>query len=251
MKSCGLVAPSQTKDERVSLRISDMNWMQVEKYLKHDDRAVIPLGSTEQHGYLSLMADTLIPERLAREAAEPLGIPVFPVMPFGVAPYFSAFPGTVSLSEGTYVSLIRDVLGSLSGSGFRRIVLVNGHGGNAPGTSAASEWMAEHSGHQVKIFDWWRAPMTEEKIQEVDPVGSHASWMENFPWTRLPGVGLPEGQKATIDIAMKVELDPWGFREALGDGNYGGVYQRSDEEMMAIWAVAVHELREVMEGEWD
>ena len=92
--------------------------------------------------------------------------------------------------------------------------------------------------------------MTEEKIREVDPVGSHASWMENFPWTRIPGVGLPEGQKATIDRAMKVELDPQGFREVLGDGNYGGVYQRSDEEMMAIWEVAVQEVREVMEVGW-
>ena len=232
------------------MHVSDMNWMQVEDYLKHDDRAVVPLGSTEQHGYLSLMVDTLIPEKLAREAADPLGIPVFPVMPFGVAPHFSAFPGTVSLSRGTYVSLIRDVLDSLSGSGFRRIVLVNGHGGNASGMSAASEWMAEHSGHQVKTFNWWRAPRTEAKIREVDPIGSHASWMENFPWTRLPGVCLPEGQKATIDKAMKVELDPQGFREVLGDGNYGGVYQRSDEEMMAIWEVAVQEVREVMEVGW-
>ena len=119
-------------------------------------------------------------------------------MPFGVAPHFSAFPGTVSLSEGTYVSFIRDVLDSLSGSVFRRFVLVNGHGGNAPGTSEASEWVEEHPGHQVKTFNWWRAPRTEAKIREVDPVGTHASWMENFPWTRLPGVGLPEGRKATM-----------------------------------------------------
>ncbi len=76
-----------------------MNWMQVEEYLKTDDRAVVPLGSTEQHAYLSLMVDTLIPEKLAREAAEPLGIPVFPVVPYGVCPYFSAFPGTVSFGS--------------------------------------------------------------------------------------------------------------------------------------------------------
>ena len=57
------MTPSQHKDESSSLHISDMNWMQVEEYLKRDDRAVVPLGSTEQHGYLSLMVDTLIPER--------------------------------------------------------------------------------------------------------------------------------------------------------------------------------------------
>jgi creatinine amidohydrolase len=232
------------------LRIADMNWMQVEEYLKTDDRAVIPLGSTEQHAYLSLMVDTLIPEKLAKEAAESLGIPVFPVVPYGVSPYFSAFPGTVSLRVETYVALIRDLLDSLSRSGFRRIVFVNGHGGNAPAAALASEWMADHPGHKVKTFNWWIAPKTSAKIREVDPVGSHASWMENFPWTRLQGVSLPTEQKPLFDTARKAALDPVAFREVLGDGNYGGVYQRPDEEMMAIWETTVAEAREMMSVGW-
>ena len=232
------------------MRIADMNWMQVEEYLKTDDRAVVPLGSTEQHAYLSLMVDTLIPEKLAREAAEPLGIPVFPVVPYGISPYFTGFPGTVSLRMETYTALIRDILDNLSRSGFGRIVLVNGHGGNAPAGSLALEWMADHPGHQVKLFNWWIAPRTLAKIREVDPLGSHASWMENFPWTRLEAVELPKGQKPAIDTALKSVLDPVAFREAVGDGNYGGVYQRSDEEMMAIWEVALAELREILEEGW-
>ena len=67
------------------MKIQDANWMQVEEYLKRDDRAILPLGSTEQHGYLSLLVDAILPERLALEAAEPLGVPVFPVLPFGVS----------------------------------------------------------------------------------------------------------------------------------------------------------------------
>ncbi|MFO8174074.1 MAG: creatininase family protein, partial [Longimicrobiales bacterium] len=104
------------------MRIADMNWMQVEAYLKTDDRAVVPLGSTEQHAYLSLAVDALIPEKLARDIAEPLGVPVFPVMPYGLSPYFSAFPGTVTLRVETYARLIRDILDSLSRVGFRRIL---------------------------------------------------------------------------------------------------------------------------------
>ena len=232
------------------MRIAEMNWMQVEKYLKDDDRAVVPLGSTEQHAYLSLMVDALIPERLARDAAEPLGVPVFPVMPYGLSPYFSAFPGTVTLRLATYAGLIRDVLDSLSRVGFRRIVLLNGHGGNAPAGSVALEWMSENPGRQVKLFNWWIAPKTLAKIKEVDPLGSHASWMENFPWTRLAGVALPEEQKPPIDTSLKSTLDPVAFKEAVGDGNYGGVYQRPDEEMMAVWAVAVAEARETLEEGW-
>jgi len=70
-----------------------MNWMQVEQYLEHDDRAVLPLGSTEQHSHLRLTVDCILPERVAAEAAEPLGIPVFPVVAYGVTPYFREFPG--------------------------------------------------------------------------------------------------------------------------------------------------------------
>lgn len=233
------------------LRIADMNWMQVEEYLRTDDRAVVPLGSTEQHAYLSLLVDTLIPEKLAREAAEPLGIPVFPVLPYGVSPYFMAFPGTVSLRVETYLALIRDLLDALSGAGFRRIIFVNGHGGNAPAASFASEWMADHPGHKVKTFNWWISPKTVAKMKEFDAVGSHASWMENFPWTRLEGVVLPEGRKPLFDIARKSVLDPVALREVIGDGNYGGVYQRPDEEMMTIWRVTVEEAREMMEEGWE
>ncbi len=233
------------------MRIADMNWMQVEEHVKTDDRAVVPLGSTEQHAYLSLQTDALIPERLAHEAAEPLGIPVFPVVPYGISPYFSAFPGTITLRLETYARLIRDILDSLSRSGFRRIVFVNGHGGNAPAGSLAQEWMADHPGHQVKVFNWWIAPKTQAKIREVDPVGSHASWMENFPWTRLAGVALPAEQKPAIDTALKSVLDPAAFKEAVGDGNYGGFYERPDEETMAIWEVAVAEVREIMEDGWN
>src|SRR5947199_1470154 len=92
------------------MRISEMNWMMVEEYLKRDDRALLPLGSTEQHAYLSLSVDSILAERLAVEAAEPLGVPVFPVVAYGITPYFRAFPGTITLRVETYLSLLRDIL---------------------------------------------------------------------------------------------------------------------------------------------
>ena len=61
------------------MRVGERNWFQIEDYLKHDNRAVVPLGSTEQHAYLSLSVDSILSERVAAEAAEPLGVPVFPV----------------------------------------------------------------------------------------------------------------------------------------------------------------------------
>jgi creatinine amidohydrolase len=228
--------------------IRETNWLQVEERLRRDDRAVVPLGSTEQHGYLSLAVDAILSERVAAEAAAPLGIPVFPALPYGITPYFMGYPGTVTLRVGTYIAVVRDILDSLADTGFRRITLVNGHGGNSPAASAAVEWMRERPEVRVRFHSWWNAPATWAKVQEIDPVASHASWMENFPWTRLADVAMPEGAKEPIDRDRMAVMSPAQLREYLGDGNFAGRYQRPDDEMFALWETAVAETRTVLEG---
>ena len=94
-----------------------------------------------------------------------------------------------------------------------------------------------------------RAP-TFAKVQEIDKVASHASWMENFPWTRLGNVAMPSAQKPMMRIDRFQQLDPAGKKELLGDGNYGGLYQRSDEDMMAIWRIAIEETRALVSDGW-
>ncbi|WP_233554366.1 creatininase family protein [Deinococcus cavernae] len=230
--------------------IAQMNWMQVEQYLGGDDRCVLPLGSTEQHGYLSLCVDNILPEKLAHDAAAPLGVPVFPVQPYGLTPYFRGYPGSVTLRLATYLSLIRDLLDSLHEQGFRRILIVNGHGGNAPAQGLAGEWMADHPDAQVRFHNWWNAPRVWAQVQATDTNASHASWMENFPWTRLEDVALPQEEKAALDLDRLRLLPPKALREYLGEGNYGGRFQRPDSEMQAIWDVAVQETRELLQNGW-
>ncbi|MBK8026978.1 MAG: creatininase family protein [Chloroflexi bacterium] len=232
------------------MRIQDLNWMQLEEYLRHDDRCVLPIGSTEQHAYLSLCTDNLLAERVALDAAEPLNIPVFPVLNYGITPYFRAFPGSISLRVDTYLRVIGDVLDGLAEHEFRRILIVNGHGGNSPAQAFAAEWMADHEGVTVRFHNWWNAPRTWAKVMAIDPVASHASWMENFPWTRLPGVIQPLEQKAPVDLDSLRMLPPRAAREALDDGNYAGLYQRPDSDMLAIWEVAVSETRALIAEGW-
>jgi creatinine amidohydrolase len=232
------------------MKIAEMNWMQVEKKIEQDGRAVVPVGSTEQHAYLSLAVDSILAERVACEAAEPLGVPVFPVLNFGITPYFLRYPGTISLRLDTYQRIVADILESLAGTGFTRVLFVNGHGGNTPGGSILQEWMNDHPGITVKWHNWWNAPKTAAAVAAIDSVASHASWMENFPWTRLAGVTLPDGQKPMIDIPRMRMMDAAGVRACLGDGNFGGVYQKPDDQMMRVWRAGVDETREALEGPW-
>src|SRR5256714_14997310 len=204
------------------MRISEMNWMMVEEYLKRDNRAVLPLGCTEQHAYLSLSVDSILAERLAIEAAEPLGVPVFPVLAYGITPYFRAFPGTITLRVETYMSILRDILDTMAEQGVGQILIVNGQGGKNPAQRIICEWMADHPGVRIKFHNWWNAPKVWAQVQAIDPVASHASWMENFPWTRLSKVKVPPQQKPMSDLGKVRRLDPKSVRKYLNDGNYGG-----------------------------
>ncbi|MBO9431941.1 creatininase family protein [Sulfitobacter sp. R18_1] len=232
------------------MKISKSNWFEIEEYLKTDDRCVLPLGSTEQHAYLSLSVDSILSEKVAADAAEPLGVPVFPAVAYGLTPYFMGFPGSVSLKLSTYAALLRDILDSLYATGFRRVLIVNGHGGNSPVQPVTMEWMEANEGARCRFHDWWRAPETWNCVQEIDPVASHASWMENFPWTRLPGRELPGEQKPFVDFDRLRDRNAAGVRALIGDGNYGGVYQKPDADTDRLWEIAVRETRAQLEGDW-
>ena len=232
------------------MRIADMNWQQVETYVKGDNRCILPIGSTEQHAQLSLCVDAILAERVAVEAAEPLGVPVFPVMSYGLAPYFAAFPGTITLRLETLVAVVRDIVASLHRSGFRRLLIVNGHGGNAPVGALAQELMGEHDGLSIKFHQWWNAPRTGAQAMKIRHDGSHANWMENFPWTRLANVASPQGSKPEVDRDLLKLHGPAGVRALLGDGSFGGAWQVDDEHMLALWACGVEETRAQLEGPW-
>src|SRR5262249_34627285 len=145
-----------SKDRAV--RVAEMNWMQIEAQAKRDDRCVLPLGSVEQHAYLSLATDVILSERVAQEAAEPLAIPVFPVLAYGMTPGFLDFPGSISLRLSTYAALLEDIFEGFYRSGFRRILLVNGHGGNSPALNFSTEWLGRHPDASVRLHNWWAAP---------------------------------------------------------------------------------------------
>jgi creatinine amidohydrolase len=224
------------------VRIRDLNWLQLEEYLEGDDRIVLPVGSTEQHAYLSLDTDNILAERASVEAAEPLGVPVLPVVAYGVTG-FTAYPGSPTLRETTLLAVLSDIVDSLSGQGFARILVVNGHSGNTgPGEELTRSRTPAVVWHEL----WDGRP--DEIAAAIDPDYDHASWSESFPWTRLPGVVIPAERKPPVEWPENGNPETW--REALGDGSFGGLYQRSPEDENRVWAAAVQAIRERLER-WD
>lgn len=224
--------------------------MQVESLIQTEDRCIIPLGCCEQHSTLSLATDSILAERVSIEAADPLGVPVFPAVPYGVTPGFMAYPGTVTIELATYCALVKEIISSVTQYGFRRVLIVNGHGGNTPARAAVQEWASRETGIRVQWHDWWNAPKTMAAVTCIDPIASHASWSENFPWTRLEGVEAPTGGKTPIDLNLLRQMNAREVRKYLGDGNFAGAYIREDDEMEAIWKVAVEETRSLLNDGW-
>jgi creatinine amidohydrolase len=98
-----------------------------------DKVVLLPLGAIEQHGpHLAVSTDTDIVSKIAFQAETELSADIIlcPTLPFGSSHHHLAFGGTMSLSATTYTQMLMELVESLLHNGFRRIVLLNGHGGN-------------------------------------------------------------------------------------------------------------------------
>ena len=129
------------------MNLAEMRWPQVAE-LSRETPVVIPIAALEQHGHhLPVFTDSLLCGEVVRRAAERLGERVLfaPLMWLGNSEHHLDFPGTMSAAPRTYLDLLRDLAENFLFHGFRRIVFVNGHGGNCvPGSQAVFELRQKH-----------------------------------------------------------------------------------------------------------
>jgi creatinine amidohydrolase len=122
---------------------------------------VLPVGATEQHGpHLVTGTDTFSVEHVSRaaavRAADAGSIVVAPTLPYGSSDHHLAFGGTLSLSTETYYGVIRDLVASLITDGFRKILIVNGHGGNHEIVQLAARDLALIHPVQIGALSYWQ-----------------------------------------------------------------------------------------------
>jgi creatinine amidohydrolase len=110
--------------------------------------------------------------------------------------------------------------------------------------------MAQDTDMSINFHSWWSAPKTWAEVQAIDTSGSHANWLESFPWTRLPNVAHPSEPNAPPDRDLMRVSSPEEARRVLGDGSVGGDYQKPDQAMLKVWEAGVLKTRELLERPW-
>jgi len=230
--------------KEIAMRIEDLNWMDVEGYLEQDDRLILVIGACEQHGYLSLLTDIKIPLALADAASHQTGILVAPPLNFGSSPYFLAYPGTFSLRLSTLMDAVEDIIRSAYGQGFKRILVLNGHGGNSGVKARLTELANELSGLKIQWFAWWMSHSVEAVSVRHAIKPNHANWLEAFPFTIVGE--LPEDEKIPPHVPSEV-MDAETARRVYGDGSFGGRYQVEESIMQEVFDAALQDILQILE----
>lgn len=135
------------------MRLDHSTWQEVEAQLKQGPGIILPTGSTEQHGPMGLIGtDSICAENIAEAAANQADCLVAPTLAYTPAPFNMAFPGTISITSGTFQCLLREIITGLLSHGFRLVYILNGHGANLePLHDVAGEFDAE----LIHIRSWW------------------------------------------------------------------------------------------------
>jgi creatinine amidohydrolase len=227
------------------MRFDELNWFDIESFLLHDQRLMIILGSCEQHAYLSMLSDVRIPLALGDAASQQTGVLVAPPLNFGSSPYFLDYPGTLSLKITTLIHIVEDLVHSAYHQGFRKFLLLNGHGGNDPARSSLYELANELPDVKFAWYSWWQSHSVSLIAQKHGLKPTHASWLEAFPFTRV--IDIPDEPK--IPPRVPGIISSKQARIIYGDGNFGGPYYVQNEIMDEIFAAALADILQLLKFE--
>jgi creatinine amidohydrolase len=155
---------------------------------------VLPVGSTEQHGHhLPIDVDAKLASRVADEAGRrsPADMLILPTVAYGYTHHVMDFPGTINIEPSTFVRFLLDITKSVAYHGFKRIIIVNGHGSNHPLVEQAGRQTILQTDALCLTLSWWQlvAERWNKEIRtSVIPGGcAHACELETSMYMHVDG----------------------------------------------------------------
>jgi creatinine amidohydrolase/Fe(II)-dependent formamide hydrolase-like protein len=238
----------------------ELSWPQAKKFLARVDIALLPVGAIEQHGpHLPLDTDAFDAEYLAKEVAKACSAPhplVLPLIPFGVSYHHDDFPGTLSVGNDSLARFVYDVGMSAARNGIKKLVIINGHGGN----SATLHFAAQMINRDARIFTCVDSGETSDvdiyKLAETRN-DVHAGEIETSTTLAVRGhlvdmdkakSLVPKFSSRYLDFTSKYSVG-WYARTARisKTGVFGDPTRASVEKGRAIWEISIRNLVSLVE----
>lgn len=140
----------------MELKWNNLNWQEIDKLIKQGyDRVILPVGTIEAHGVIPLGTDCIIPETMCERIAPDIKAFIAPTVYYGITKSLLDYPGSITVANSTFQSYITEILTSFAACGMKKIVVVNGHGGQNNELKQAAWDAHEKTGAKVAVIHWW------------------------------------------------------------------------------------------------
>lgn len=193
----------------IKYKYEEFTWPEIREAVAQNRVAVLPVGTIEQHGpHLPLVADVITATEMSRlaVAAMPEEAVLLPSVYYAFNEHHLDFPGTIAVQGDTFINYVSDIGKSLAHHGFKKILLVNGHGSNVPFLDIAARNITNHSNAICAMVPWWslipKELFTELRESEYPGGMAHGCELETSVLLHLCG-DLVQMQHATRDIPVQ------------------------------------------------
>lgn len=137
------------------MRLANLTWPKAEQYFKESDMVLVSIGSIECHGrHLPLGTDTMIPDRILELIETQSDILIAPTIPYGACQSLADYPGTVDIDLEVLYQFLYQVVNNLYHHGARKILILNGHGGNIKVIERLGLEFRK-KGAMIVLLNWW------------------------------------------------------------------------------------------------
>jgi len=183
---------------------AEHTWPEVREAVRESKVPLLPVGSIEDHGpHLPLETDTFIVSEICRRAAEriPEEVVLMPEISYCFNEHHMDFPGNISVEPYHFIDYVFDVCRSLTRHGFRRIMMINGHGSNAPFLDIVARRVNNETDSICVSVNWWS--LARDAIRRIVGPTSHAGEMETSVMLYLKPEAVDMGKaEADLNIYM-------------------------------------------------
>jgi creatinine amidohydrolase len=216
--------PSRAETE---YRYEKLTWPEINDAIELGKVCIVPCGAVEQHGpHLPLDVDLICPTEIARGAGRlhPDKVLVLPTVCYGYTGHVMDFPGTINNDFEHFMHHVLDITKSLAYHGFKKIVLLNGHGSNMPNLDLVARRTNLETDADCILAAWWHLLTVDKEFlprwrQSKFPGGcAHACELETSLYLYLDGDNVRRDQIANGEISINAENSPFNFVDLYGSG---------------------------------